>query len=95
LERLVELRGRAISPIPLKERIEVEREISRLIGRLLAVVEQYPRLTSSEHLMNVMRNLRDVETQIADRRELYNEACYHYNSYQKFPCKPCRFRIRF
>ena len=87
LERVVELRAEAARPgIPLRRRIAIEREISDLLSRLFAVVEQYPRLTSAQHLMEVINALRDLETQIADRREVFNEAAYHFNSFAKtFP----------
>ncbi len=58
------------------------------LGRLLAVVEQYPNIQSSktyEHMMSSLVNMEDV---IVQRRMDYNDALRMYNmSISKFPWK--------
>ena len=49
LERITELRSRAISTSDLKKRGEIEGSISGNIKRLLLLVENYPDLKASEN----------------------------------------------
>jgi len=86
LERIAELRAVALGAQNRKQRIQAEQEASRLLGNIIVWGEQYPELKANENFLHLQRTLADLEEQIADRRELYNEAATNYNVYQKtFP----------
>ncbi len=86
LERIAELRAVALGAQDRKERIQAEQEATRLLGNIIVWGEQYPELKANENFLHLQRTLADLEEQIADRRELYNEAATNYNVYQKtFP----------
>ena len=58
------------------------------LGRLLAVVEQYPNIQSSETYKQLMTSLVDMEDRISVRREEYNTSMRQYNTaISKFPWK--------
>ena len=44
------------------------------LGRLFAIAEAYPELKTNEHFMQLQQRISSLESSIADRRELYNEA---------------------
>ncbi len=51
-----------------------ERELRAGLGGLYAVAEQYPDLKASEPFRHLQQRISGLETAIADRREVYNEA---------------------
>ena len=51
-----------------------ERELRAGLGGLYAVAEQYPQLKASEPFRHLQQRISGLETAIADRREVYNEA---------------------
>lgn len=58
------------------------------LGRLLAVVEQYPNIQSSKTYEHMMTSLIDMEDKIIARRMEYNDTLRMYNtSISKFPWK--------
>jgi LemA protein len=58
------------------------------LGRLLAVVEQYPNIQSSKTYQHMMTSLVNMEDLIATRRIEYNDSLRMYNtSISKFPWK--------
>ena len=56
------------------------------IGRLLAVVENYPQLKSNENFLRLQDELAGTENRIAVERKRYNDTLQDYNTYvQTFP----------
>ena len=50
------------------------------VRSLLAVVEAYPELSSHQNVLDLQREIERLESMIADRRELYNDQVYRYNT---------------
>ena len=69
-------RARSCSP-PSRRRRRSRRPTSRpsALGRLLAVVENYPQLKSNEQFNRLMDELAGTENRIAVERMRYNERC--------------------
>ena len=56
------------------------------LGRLLAIVENYPQLRSSENFLRLQDELAGTENRIAVERRGYNDLVRQYNTYIKlFP----------
>ena len=56
------------------------------LGRLLAIVENYPELRSSENFRALQDQLEGTENRIAVARQDYNTAVGEYNAYiRRFP----------
>jgi len=53
---------------------DAETSLRSGLGRLFAVVENYPELKASESFLKLQRRITELEESIADRRELYNDS---------------------
>jgi LemA protein len=68
------------------EKIAANNQLDGAIGRLLAIVENYPQLKSNENFLRLQDELAGTENRIAVERKRYNDALQDYNTYiQKFP----------
>jgi len=86
LERLTQLRGEAVGMGAGLAQMRCESEITPTIGRLFIAAEKYPQLRASENFMQLQREIMQLETQIAHRRELYNDAVNVNNArMEQFP----------
>ncbi|MDD1707723.1 MAG: LemA family protein [Methanoregulaceae archaeon] len=59
---------------------EIERESRSILGRLIAVAENYPDLKTSTTVMNLMDAVRGVEEEIARQRYTYNNISQQFNT---------------
>ena len=55
-------------------------QTSAAVRSLFAVVEQYPAVRSQENVLDLQNEIERLEGMIADRRELYNDQVYRYNT---------------
>jgi LemA protein len=53
---------------------------STAVRSLLAVVEAYPDLRAHQNVLDLQDEIERLESMIADRRELYNDQVYRYNT---------------
>ena len=70
LERVTRLRGNPQMPVP--ERADQESGLSRSIGRLFALAEDYPDLKASEGFQQLHRSLVEIENHLQFARRYYN-----------------------
>jgi LemA protein len=69
-----------------EETIAAANQQTSALGRLLAVVENYPQLKANEQFNRLMDELSGTENRIAVERMRYNEAIQAYNtSRRRFP----------
>jgi LemA protein len=81
LERITELRARAVSPnLPESERMQVEAALSTALRSLMVAVENYPNLKANENFLHLQASLNEVEEQLAAARRAYNAAVTDYNN---------------
>lgn len=63
-----------------------QSELSKGLGKLMAVAESYPDLKASENFSELQAQLEGTENRIAESRRLYNVAVKEYNvSVRRFP----------
>lgn len=62
-------------------RIQANGQLDGALGRLLAVVENYPQLKSNENFLELQDELEGTENRIAVERRRYNLAIQDYNTY--------------
>jgi LemA protein len=68
------------------EKIAANQQLDGALGRLLLIVENYPRLKSNENFLRLQDELAGTENRIAVERKRYNDALQDYNTYiQQFP----------
>src|SRR6516162_1572357 len=68
------------------DKIAANGQLDGALGRLLAVVENYPQLKSNENFLRLQDELAGTENRIAVERKRYNDTLQDYNTYLKqFP----------
>jgi LemA protein len=63
------------------DRIAANGQLDGALGRLLAIVENYPQLKSNENFLSLQDELAGTENRIAVARKRYNDALQDYNAY--------------
>src|SRR5213079_3735488 len=85
-KEIADARSRLLAAKSPEETIQAANQQSSALGRLLAVVENYPQLKSNEQFNRLMDELSGTENRIAVERMRYNEAVQNYNtSRRQFP----------
>ena len=56
-----------------------EGELSQVLGRLLAVTENYPQLKSNENVKMLQEELSSTENKIGFARQFYNDIATKFN----------------
>ena len=86
LTQLTEAREQAERASTPTEEANADNAIREAMASFRARVEDYPEIRSQKNLMQFQQRISDVENQIADRREFYNEAVTQYNTrIEQFP----------
>jgi len=68
------------------QKIAANGQLDGALGRLLALVENYPVLKSNENFQRLQDELAGTENRIAVERKRYNDTLQDYNTYvQRFP----------
>ncbi len=62
-------------------RIAANGSLDGALGRLLAIVENYPQLRSNENFLRLQDELAGTENRISVERRRYNDAVQDYNTY--------------
>ena len=63
-----------------------QSELSKGLGKLMAIAESYPDLKASQNFSELQAQLEGTENRIAESRRLYNNAVKEYNvSVRRFP----------
>ena len=68
----------ATEPIPAQA--ATSERTSAAVRSLFAVVERYPDIKSAANVADLQDEIERLEAMIADRRELYNDQVYRYNT---------------
>jgi LemA protein len=71
----------AYSPAaPIPAQAATSEATTAAVRQLFAVVERYPDLRSQTNVLDLQDEIERLEGVIADRRELYNDQVYRYNT---------------
>src|SRR6202045_1044177 len=86
LTQVVEARSKAISAPDQASRVAAESQITTGLGKLLAVMENYPQLKADENVLKLQEELTTTENQIAFSRQAYNDSVMQLNTrIESFP----------
>lgn len=86
LERVMSARAKAVNASGVHESVAAENALSNSLGRLFAVMENYPQLRSNENVLRLQEELSTTENQLGFSRQHYNDAVTDYNTRQQtFP----------
>ena len=85
-KEIADSRSRLLAAKSPEETIQAANQQTSALGRLLAVVENYPNLKANEQFNRLMDELTGTENRLATERMRYNERLQEYNtSRRKFP----------
>src|SRR5881296_4190369 len=83
---IADARSRLLAAKSPEETIQAANQQTGALGRLLAVVENYPQLRANEQFNRLMDELAGTENRLAVERMRYNERVQEYNtSRRQFP----------
>jgi len=83
---IADARSRLMAAKSPEESIQAANQTTSALGRLMAIVENYPQLKANEQFNRLMDELSGTENRIAVERMRYNEAIQTYNtSRRQFP----------
>lgn len=79
LEKVTFARTKFLEAKTPNEFARAGEDLSGALKTLFAVAENYPQLKANENFMQLQNRISYLESQIADRREFYNESVTIYN----------------
>ena len=86
LTKVMEARSRAVSSTGVKASAEAENVLTQTLGRIFALMENYPDLKANENVLRLQEELTTTENQIAFARQYYNDLVMRFNMQQEvFP----------
>ncbi len=83
---IAEARTRYTSAVTTEEKLEATQSLETGLGRLIAVMENYPQIKSSENVNTLMSQLEGTENRINVERMRFNEFVQSFNiKVKRFP----------
>lgn len=80
LEAVIKARNVAISATTTSAKIDAENALSGTLKSLFKLQEAYPQLKANQNFMDLQKQLRDVEDEIASARRYYNAVVREFNT---------------
>jgi LemA protein len=86
LEKVISARAKAASAVSVGDKALAEGALGAALGRLFALMENYPHLKSNENVMQLQEELVSTENRISFARQNYNDLIANYRIKQEvFP----------
>jgi len=80
LELITKARARVSEAHEIPSQTRAEDGLTDALHHLFAVVEKYPDLKANDSFLKLQHRITELEDQIADRREFYNQCVTAYNT---------------
>ena len=80
LEEIAKMRAMAQNAAGVAQTAQAEGMLSQALGRLFAVMENYPQLRANENVMQLQNTLTALEDEIQLARRYYNGTVREYNT---------------
>lgn len=86
LQRVIQARNSAVQASGPEQAIPAEGALTGALGRLFALMENYPDLKANQNVSRLMEELASTENKIAFSRQFYNDSVMAMNNaVQSFP----------
>ena len=86
LRQVIEARNKAVAATGPATAIPAETALTGAVGRLFALMENYPQLKANENVSRLMEELATTENKIAFARQFYNDSVMaNNNRIESFP----------
>jgi len=79
LEKITQLRTAYLRTDSIEDKKKIDGQISGMLKTLFAIAENYPDLKANTNFLQLQQRISELENEIADRRELYNESVNLFN----------------
>lgn len=79
LQELTALRTEWLSCTQREKKVTLANEMNNALTNIFATAESYPHLQANKNFIQLQRRISELEVQIVDRRELFNECVTLYN----------------
>ena len=80
LEKVIQARNMAVNASNTEEAIAAEGILSGMMGKLFALMENYPDLKANENTSRLMEELSATENKISFSRQFYNDSVMSLNN---------------
>ena len=80
LSKIAELRTSWANANTVKEKAELDNQLSGALKTIMAVSESYPELKANQNFTNLQAELKNTEDKISYSRQFYNDSVTMYNT---------------
>ena len=86
IEKVTELRSNNYHDMSINNKIDVNNQLENDISKIILISEQYPELKANENFLRLIKELTQIEYDIANSRKYYNGSVRIFNTkIQVFP----------
>jgi len=79
LQRVTAARTAYAQAATVDQKVQASTDMTAALGRLIAVAENYPDLKANANFAHLQSRVTELESEIADRREFYNDSVNTFN----------------
>lgn len=79
-EKIAALRTSWANASSVKDKAEIDNQISGALKTIMAVSENYPELKANQNFLQLSEELRNTENKISFSRQFYNDTVTRYNT---------------
>lgn len=80
LQKVIDARSKAMASTGVKETAEAQNALTQSMGRIFALMENYPDLKADENALRLQEELATTENQLAFARQYYNDLVMRFNT---------------
>lgn len=80
LQKVVEARSKAMASTSVKEAAEAQNALTQSMGKIFALMENYPDLKANDNVLRLQEELATTENQLAFARQYYNDLVMRFNT---------------
>jgi LemA protein len=79
LQKVTQARNMYQQAVSVDQKAQADQSMTSALRGFFAVAENYPQLKANENFSRLQNRITDLESQIADRREFYNDSVNTFN----------------
>ena len=79
LQKITQARSLYQQAVSVNQKAEADQSMTSALRGFFAVAENYPQLRANDNFTRLQGRITDLESQIADRREFYNDSVNTFN----------------
>ena len=79
LTKIIQARSQYQQAVTLDQKVQADQTMTSALRGFFAVAENYPELKANNNFQTLEKRISELENQIADRREFYNDCVNTFN----------------